>query len=234
MPGEMISGPDMGGGFLFQLTAERSPEGVIFTYHAQEGGPDAAGPPLGSPEPLGYVQFPGMCWLGGRACFHRTFALISEDSLRVRTAYNRARFVLGAEMEQLYRAVPVEAEAALREMIERIGPIPGWGCAGATRSWILGESPAPTYLELRTSRAGADRIDRELREYVTEPTAPTPWRAGELTYGGRAFVGTFVKGALVEWRTGSTRNDSDTSESPWSASGRSHPWQGIPVPLADS
>jgi hypothetical protein len=82
----MLSGPDTGGGFLFQLTVERGGEEAGFTFHAQEGREDAGGPPKGSPEPLGYAHPASACMYGGPRCWHRRFLLPLTELSRVRLA----------------------------------------------------------------------------------------------------------------------------------------------------
>ncbi|HTT25423.1 MAG TPA: hypothetical protein VMH90_00475, partial [Thermoplasmata archaeon] len=54
----LVSGPDLGAGFLFQLSFDRDEGGSSFAFHAQDGGADAAGPPLGPPDFLDY-RHPG-------------------------------------------------------------------------------------------------------------------------------------------------------------------------------
>ncbi len=200
----MISGPDLGGGFLFQLTRESGVSGPRYTYHAQYGGVDAQGPPKGSPEPFGYQPDPGMCPIGGRRCYHRSFDLASVDDLAVRSVYNRMRFVIRTLLDQSYGQTPVPLERALVEVLRRVpsqGPTleATWAVAGAAARWVGdGESP-PQRLELVSSNAGARILGDALSELLTEPVAFTVWRSGQVVLGGRAFVGSFREGALVEW-----------------------------------
>src|SRR5579863_3734953 len=107
---EMLSGPDMGGGFLYQLTSNAEQEPARFVVHVQDGGPDAGGPPRGSPEPFGYFHPAKYCDFGGPRCWHREFDLPSTEVGRVRAAYNRTRFVMEAMLAQVYggETVPVE------------------------------------------------------------------------------------------------------------------------------
>ncbi len=200
---EMLSGPDLGGGYLHQLSRDRRDDGVRFTYHAQEGGPDAQGPPRGPLGPLGFALPETPCPFGGRYCWHREFALPESESASVRRAYNRWRFVSGLLLEQRYGSAPVPIEAALREISARVlgrleeEGVPYW-IGGSTAAYLQGVPVAPHGIALGTSRAGVDAIGAALGESLIEPVAPTRWD-GNLRHGARAFVGTLVDGVRVEW-----------------------------------
>jgi hypothetical protein len=208
---EMISGPDLGAGFLHQLTREHTAGGARFTFHAQDGGEDAGGPPKGSPEALGWALAPGMCPIGGRRCWQRSFELTDAETALVRAAYQRTRLVMELSIEQAAgRAVPTW-EAAFAETADRIeaegrsDPIP-WALSAASLDRTSG-APAPTgEIVLVTTPAGVTRIAAALREYLIEPPGPTDWPP-ERFVAGRAFVGTPREGARVGWRAPSGRRD---------------------------
>jgi hypothetical protein len=198
---ELVSGPDLGGGFLHQLTVERFSGVHQFIYHAQDGGPDANGPPVGPPGPFGYRVRPTMCPIGGRLCWHREFTLPLTDSLRVRAAYNRTRFVMEAMLAQSYGgAVPPIAEAA-KELVERLGavtPAVPWYLTGPGALWACGAPVQPKALELGTTPEAVARIAEALKDFLTEPAGPTEWD-GRPVLAARAFVGTLRAGVRVGW-----------------------------------
>jgi hypothetical protein len=204
MPSEMLSGPDLGAGYLHQLTLDRDGDRLTFTYHAQDGGQDAGGPPKGPLEPFGYVHPPSPCQFGGPRCWHRRFLLPFDAIPRARAAYNRSRFVLEAMLDQRYAGRPVAFETAIRELVTRLrDPLAregiDWWIAGPGSLRLLGGEIAPTDVDLRTTRAGVDRVAQLLTEYLIEPLGPTDWPGRGLVHAARAFVGTFRVGARVEW-----------------------------------
>jgi hypothetical protein len=206
MTSEMLSGPDLGAGYLHQLSLDREGERTTFTYHAQDGGADANGPPKGPLDVFGFVHPASPCPLGGPRCWHRRFHLPASDLSRVRQAYNRNRFVLQTMLDQAHDHVPAGVETALEEVIRRIsGPLEhegiGWYVGGSAAAWLLGATIAPGDLDIGTTRAGVDRIAGLLPEYLIEPPAPTDWPGIGIVHGARAFVGTFREGARVEWST---------------------------------
>jgi hypothetical protein len=198
---ELLSGPDLGGGFLHQLTVERFSGVNRFLYHAQDGGQDANGPPKGTPEPFGWALSPTMCPIGGRLCWHREFTLPIEETLRVRTAYNRTRFVMEAMIGHEYGGVPVPVDAAVVEFADRLNgspePIP-WYVGGSLGLYLRGAPVTPRDGDLGTTPEAVGRIAEALRDFVTEPAAPTEW-GGTPMLGARAFVGTVRNGLRVEW-----------------------------------
>ncbi len=204
MPSEMLSGPDLGAGYLHQLSIDRNDERTTFTYHAQEGGADAAGPPKGSLEPFGYVHPLEACQFGGPRCWHRRFLLPFAETAKVRMAYNRSRFVLQAMLNQEYDGSPAAIDSALTELVRRLDTplaaegIP-WYVGGSTATWLLDRRRMPHDIDLGTTRSGVDRVGELLREYLIEPVAPTDWPGFGIVHGARAFVGTFQAGARVEW-----------------------------------
>jgi hypothetical protein len=203
-PSEMLSGPDLGGGYLHQLSIDRLGEATTFTHHAQEGGDDAGGPPIGDLAPLGFVHPPAPCMFGGPRCWHRRFLLPFAAAPRVRTAYQRHRFVLETILRQVHQGAPVAVDTALRDVVGRLaGPLAAegipWYVAGSTSVRLLGGAVRPNDLDLGTVREGVERIGALLRDYLIEPVAPTDRPDGRLVLGGRAFVGRPGDGARVEW-----------------------------------
>ncbi|MCI4325367.1 MAG: hypothetical protein L3K00_05770 [Thermoplasmata archaeon] len=198
---ELLSGPDLGGGYLHQLTVERFSGVNRFLYHAQDGGPDANGPPIGTLAPFGWQVSPSMCPIGGRQCWHRAFTLPIEESLKVRTAYNRTRFVMEAMLGHEYRGVPTPVDAAVVELDERLRaapePIP-WFVGGSLGLYLRGAPVTPRDGDLGTTPEAVSRIAEALKDYVTEPAAPTAWGETRML-AARAFVGTVRNGLRVEW-----------------------------------
>ncbi len=200
----MLSGPDLGAGYLHQLSLDREDDRTIFTYHAQEGGSDANGPPKGPLDVFGFVHPPSPCMFGGPKCWHRRFLLPFAETSRVRHAYNRSRFVLETMLRQAYEGAAPAVSDALEDVVGRIStPLEndrvGWFVGGSTAAWLLGAAVVPHDIDLGTTRVGVDRIGPLLAEYLIEPLAPTDWPQVGIVRGARAFVGTFVSGARVEW-----------------------------------
>jgi hypothetical protein len=206
MTSELVSGPDLGGGYLHQLSLDRDGERTTFTYHAQDGGADANGPPKGPLDAFGSVHPPSPCMFGGPRCWHRRFLLPPSETLRVRQAYHRYRFVLQTILDQTYDPVPPRVETALEELLRRIlAPLTreriDWYVGGSTAAWLLGAEVAPADIDLGTTPLGVGRIAGLLGEYLIEPLAPTDWPAAGTVLGARAFVGTPREGTRVEWST---------------------------------
>ncbi|HYA54569.1 MAG TPA: hypothetical protein VEG42_03090 [Thermoplasmata archaeon] len=203
-PSELLSGPDLGGGYLHQLSVDLHDATTTFTHHAQEGGQDAGGPPVGELGVLGFVHPPAPCMFGGPRCWHRRFLLPRSAASLVRSTYQRHRFVLDLMLRQAHGGAPVAFEAALRELVSRLTePLRAegieWYIAGSGSVWLAGGGGAPHDLDVGTSRAGVERIGELLREYLIEPVAPTDGSNGRLVVGGRAFVGSPKAGSRVEW-----------------------------------
>ncbi len=203
LPSEMLSGPDLGGGYLHQLSFDRG-DATTFTFHAQEGGQDAGGPPPGPLDPLGFAHPPHPCQFGGPRCWHRRFLLPLEQAPGVRRCYNRSRFVFETELAQLYRGAPVDLEAGLREIVGKVGPVLAaegieWYVGGSAAARLLGAAVTPRDLDLGTTRTGVDRLGELLAPYLIEPVAPTEDARRRIVRGGRAFVGTFASGVRIEW-----------------------------------
>jgi hypothetical protein len=205
----MISGPDLGGGFLHQLSVEGStaPDSQ-FVFHAQVGAEDAGGPPKGSPEPLGYRHPTSACQFGGPRCWHRTFLLPRIEALRVRTAYNRMRFVMAALVDQLYAGTEIPIEDALRELGRAVLPaldskgIP-YRIVGEGAVWLRSAGPRPKGLEIHTLEEGVRRASEILSEYVVEPAARTDHATEEWAFASTAFLGTLKAGTRIQfWSSG--------------------------------
>ncbi|MGD0250543.1 MAG: hypothetical protein ABSB97_06640 [Thermoplasmata archaeon] len=204
MTSELLSGPDLGAGFLHQLSLDRDGERTTFTYHAQDGGADANGPPKGPLDRFGFVHPASPCMFGGSRCWQRRFPLPLSEAPKVRRAYNRNRFVLETMMGQVYDGVPPALDPGLREVVARIAPSLDtegveWYVGGSTAAWLLGAPVRPHDIDLGTTRAGVDRIASLLGDYLIEPVAPTDWPGPGIVRGARAFVGTFQEGIRVEW-----------------------------------
>lgn len=199
-----MSGPDLGAGYLHQLSRDEDGATTTFTYHAQSGGQDANGPPRGPLDVFGFVH-PGIpCMFGGPRCWHRRFLLPADAAPRVRAAYNRHRFVLETMVRQAFDGAPADVEAGVAETVERVGaPLARegieWYVGGSAAPWLLGSGVRPGEIVLGTTREGVDRIAELLREYLIEPAAPTDWPDRGLVRGARAFLGTFQEGVRVEW-----------------------------------
>jgi hypothetical protein len=203
MPTEMLSGPDLGAGFLHQLTTDRDGDRTTFTFHAQDGGQDANGPPKGPLDVFGFAHPPSPCPFGGPRCWHRRFLLPFSDTARVRPCYNRNRFVLQTMIDQVYDHAPVAVEPTLREVATRLAAAgileDDWLVGGSTGAWLLGAPVTPQDVDLAVRRSAVDRLGAALSEYLIEPTATTDWPGVGIVRAARAFVGTFVAGARVEW-----------------------------------
>ncbi len=204
MPWEMLSGPDLGGGFLFQLTVEYAEDRAHLIYHAQEGGIDASGPPKGSPTPLGFTPTDTACGIGGRDCYHRAFDLARDDVPRARLAYNRLRFVVTPMLEQHYAGAEIPIRAGVDEVVARLSTAfsarpDGWFVGGTASAWLQGVSVAPREIDIGTDRAGAEQIAVSLHDYLIEPLAETSWREAGRIFGARAYVGTLRSGVRAQW-----------------------------------
>ena len=204
MPSEMLSGPDLGGGYLHQLTLDRTGDATSYTYHAQEGGQDAGGPPIGPLDRLAFVHPTDACQFGGPRCWHRRFTVPFSELPKVRLAYNRFRFVLETMLNQVHGGAPVGIDVALSELVRRIAPTlrtegVDWYVGGSTAARLLGATLLPKDIDLGTTRMGVERIAQLIPEYLIEPLGPTDWPAHPVVRAARAFVGTFREGARVEW-----------------------------------
>jgi hypothetical protein len=200
---EMLCGPDLGGGYLHQLSREDGPPSS-FTHHAQEGGQDAAGPPVGALDRLGFVHPAAACMFGGPRCWHRRYRLPFSANAKVRFAYQRHRLVLDVMLRQAHDLAPVPIPEALEELVRRIaGPLASegivWYVGGSTAVWLAGGGGSPHDIDVGVGAAGVERLGEILADYLIEPVAPTDGAGGRPVIGGRAFVGTPKSGARVEW-----------------------------------
>ncbi|MCI4368994.1 MAG: hypothetical protein L3K09_05470 [Thermoplasmata archaeon] len=226
---ELISGPDLGGGLLHQLTFEERPDGPSFTFHAQDGGADAGGPPIGSPLPFGFHHPAAYCGLGGPRCFERRFLVPRTSLLSVRAAYNRIRFVMSSMLEQEYRAAPVPLLGAVRELAHRVGPelarrrIP-WFIGGSTAIRLLGGDVSPRDVDVAVASEGTTLVGELLTDYLIEPVARTIWGADHEVVGGRAYIGTLSSGTRVEWAAAPDIMSSTRARDEWSL-----PASNVPV-----
>lgn len=238
----MVSGPDLGGGFLFQLTADPSGPIARFTFHAQDGGSDAGGPPPGDPSPFGWRRSEEMCPLGGRVCWHRVFELPLEETPRVRAAYNRTRFTMEAALGQRYGGGTPPVSQALALVADRLGPalasqgIPWW-VGGSAGLLVRGAPIAPRDIDLGTSREGVAAIGGLLEEFLIEPVAPTTRADGTRVVGARAFVGTLRDGVRVEWAVDEADPPEEGAPDEWAAPPRGRApelveWEGRKVPVS--
>ncbi|HTT26048.1 MAG TPA: hypothetical protein VMH90_03675 [Thermoplasmata archaeon] len=202
MPREMLSGPDLGAGYLFQLSIDRNGEESAFAYHAQDGGLDGGDAPAGPLGPLGWTRAPGMCMFGGRLCWHREFELPEREATRIRTPYNRTRFVLGALLDQEFRGAAVPWSEGLAEFLDRtvepLGRTGPWRFFGESALSLHGIGIPCRTLELRVPDAAVPEIARRLTDYLIEPAARTTWN-GTPVLAARAFVGTMKSGVRVGW-----------------------------------
>jgi hypothetical protein len=201
---ELVSGPDLGAGYLHQLSRDHDGTTTTFTYHAQTGGQDANGPPRGTLDVFHFVHPETPCMFGGPRCWQRRFLLPFEETPRVRQAYNRHRFVLETMIRQAYDDAPAAVEAGIAEIVGRVAePLARegieWYVGGSAAAWLLGSGIQPRDIDLGTTRDGVDRIAELLREYLIEPIAPTDWPGTGIVRGARAFLGTFQDGIRVEW-----------------------------------
>ena len=236
---ELVSGPDVGGGFLFQLTVETVDPYAKYTIHAQEGGIDGGSRPAGSPELVGFSSPRTPCPIGGRQCAHREFEVPPDAALRTRFAYNRLRFVIGAMVAQRAGRKPAPFEAGLAETLPRIvralGPagVP-WIIGGSAGARLLGAELDPVDLDLATDRRGVELIGEALSEFLIEPAGRARWAEGEVRWGGRAFVGTFQDGLCVEWAEAAP-DPHPAASGEWTSAMLHHPiiveWKGSPVPV---
>ena len=219
-----MSGPDLGAGFLFQLSFDDEEGSVAFTYHAQDGGVDAGGPAAGPPDFLGYTHPGTPCMFGGPRCWERRFFLGEKELVPVRAAYQRTRFAMGALLAHQYEGTPVPWEAGFEEFLRvgdpalRAAKIP-YRVIGGGASWLRAQRDPPSHLSVELSPGGADVLGGALDRYLIEPVGP---RGPEEGYGGRAFLGTFKTGLRVDFHeppAGAGRIDWRVVEIPWAGFG---------------
>ncbi|MCI4364144.1 MAG: hypothetical protein L3K13_07615 [Thermoplasmata archaeon] len=238
----LLSGPDVGGGFLLQLSEERPPLPAGYTYHLQEGGTDAAAAPAASLEPLGFSHPAAACMFGGPRCWERSFEAPEESPSSVRNNYNRFRFILGPLLEQRAGRRPVPIERGLTELLDRLleplraTSVP-WEIGGSTGAWIRGVPIAPRDIDIGTTADGARAIGGLLEDARTEPVHERVVRDGLRQLWGSAFLGTLVEGVRVEWGGASREVEQHAPEGEWHGPGlwtrvERFDWHGRRVPLA--
>ncbi|HZY70409.1 MAG TPA: hypothetical protein VFF67_05465 [Thermoplasmata archaeon] len=232
----MVSGPDLGGGFLFQLTRSREAGGVRYIFHAQDWGSDAGGPPKGSPEPIGYRHPSSYCGFGGPRCWHREFRLETDSPTRVRSAYNRSRFVMEAMVGPAGAGGPDAVDQAIVEIVGRLSgddpaDRPIWCIGGSAALRLRGFDVVPADIDLATDARGVERIATRLEEYLIEPAASTTWPEERALLAARAFVGSFRAGARTEWAAAEPPSPIDLS---LAALARREivEWKGTQIPVA--
>lgn len=228
---ELLSGPDLGGGFLLQLTSDHPPLAPAFTFHLQEGGTDGGVALPGSPGSLGYRHPAVPCMYGGPGCWHKSFDAPGSALASVRVAYNRTRFVLAPMLAQAEHRTPAPIARGLTETLALIAPAlagahAAWQVGGSAAAYVRGVALEPADIDLGVAPAGVDALASALEPYSVEPRHGAP-------PAGAAFVGTFQSGIRVEW--GATQPASG-SMTEWSAGWEDRvervPWGGLDVPLA--
>ena len=224
---DLVSGPDVGGGFLFQLTVEPAEPLARFTVHAQEGSIDGGEPTAGSPESIGFERVSRPCSIGGRQCWHREYELPADRQLLARFAYNRLRFVIGPMIRQHQPGTAVPFVAGLRETLKRItGPLRDrgtpWMVGGSAAPYLLGAEVGPRDLDLSTTREGVGILAEALGDMLVDPEARLRRGTGPPRWWARAFVGTFKDGLTVEWGEAATAGENPGPGSfEWSTEGLS-------------
>jgi len=216
----MVSGPDLGAGYLYQLSFDGDPPGPTFVFHAQDGGVDASGPPIGPLGFLGYRHPASACMFGGPRCWERSFALPESELVRARAAYQRTRFCMAALLGHEYEGTPVPFVEGLEEFLRRCdAPMRsagvGYRIVGRGAAWLRRPEELPTILTVETRPGGAALLGKELEPLLLEPVAD---RGPEEGVGGRAFLGTFRSGLRVDFGEpppGAGRGDWSVEELPW-------------------
>ena len=202
---ELLSGPDLGGGFLCQLTRDRAPLPEGFTIHLQEAGTDGGEPPAGSPELVGFTHPTVACMYGGAGCWHRHFSLPRSELMKVRFAYNRTRFVLRPLLDQAAGNRPAPFAETLSDLLDRLSdPLRAlgvrWWLVGAGALRLRGALLEPRELALVVEEPAVDPIGALFSDYLIEPAHPEPRPGGGEVRIGAAFLGTLAAGMRVAWR----------------------------------
>jgi hypothetical protein len=225
----MLSGPDMGAGFLYQLSVDEENPGIAaFRFHAQDGGADAAGPPVGPPDFLGYEHPETACMFGGPRCWERTFFVSPEALPKVRAAYQRTRFAMAAMLGHQYEALPVPWTEGLQEFLVRCdGPLRKarlpYRLMGRAAEWLAIGAPPPNALRVEVGEGGAGVVGDALEPFLIEPVAN---RGPEEGLGGRAFLGTFKAGLRIDFG----EPPAGAGEAHWAV--REIAWAGFGVPIS--
>jgi hypothetical protein len=238
----LLAGPDLGGGYLFQLTRDAAPLVPGFTFHLQDAGTDAGESAAGSPERLGYRHPDVACMYGGRECWHLSFPLPDEALPRVRLAYNRTRFVLGPMLRQASGAAVAPIAEGMAELLDRIAaPLEAagvpWQVGGSAAAWLRGVPLAPRDIDLGVGPAGGPLLAERLEEYLVEPSREVTVDQGLSRLRAVAFVGTLKAGIRAEWWTARPTGSPGAPPSEWEGPGWVErreflDWQGHRVPVA--
>jgi hypothetical protein len=240
LPAELLSGPDLGGGFLFQLTRDRAPLPAGFTFHLQEAGTDAGETVPGSPELLGFRRGEGSCMYGGPGCWHASFPRPESEAMAVRYAYNRLRFVIGPMLRQAVGLEKAPVAEGLRELLGRIGPplsaagIP-WQIGGSTAAWLAGVPLDPADIDLGVPAGAVEPLTGWLQEYMVCPIHPVGRPGESARPAAAAFVGTLKAGIRVEWAGAVAEGPGSAPEEwgpGWVERRRVVAWEGSTVPVA--
>jgi hypothetical protein len=237
---ELISGPDLGGGFLFQLSRDRPPLPEGFTFHLQDAGTDAGERPAGTPSLLGFGRPALPCMYGGRECWHLPLPLAESERSRVRVAYNRTRFVIRPMLAQAAGAQRAPIEEGLRELLLRIVPAlegsgAAWQIGGSAGAFLRGARLHPKDIDLGVAPEGMGALEAALEEYLVEPTHPDPSHDGRAH--GAAFVGTLKAGIRVEWWAARAELPPSSPPSEWEGEGwierrEVTTWERFSVPVS--
>ncbi|MCI4323766.1 MAG: hypothetical protein L3K03_07095 [Thermoplasmata archaeon] len=242
LPTELVSGPDVGGGYLLQLTWSRPPASSAFTFHLQPGGTDAAGEAAATPDRLGFRHPSVSCPIGGPRCWERSFRCGAERRSMVRLAYNRFRFALAPLLEQVAGIAVPPVESALEQLLpvasqvlEARG-IP-WEIGGSAGAWIRGVPLVPGDIDLGTTAEGATVLAEELQDYLIAPLAVTDHLGNSDRLGAEAFLGTLKDGARVEWSGASSDSLETEPFNEWGGPGvwarrQRMTWHQFDVPVA--
>lgn len=231
---ELVSGPDVGGGYLLQLSRDREPEVPGFTYHLQEGGIDAARPASAPVDWLGFARPSQPCMFGGKDCWERAFISPGEAATHVRNQYNRFRFVLGPILGQRSGQQSVPADSGLLDLLDRVaGPLVQtgvpWRVDSGTAAALTGGAHQLRAIRIETTADGCFQLGELLSDFGLWPVqVPPAGRESARPYGA-AFLGTLVEGVLVLWSTPEVETGKDTASG--TISSRTLSWKGRMVPI---
>jgi hypothetical protein len=242
LPIELVSGPDVGGGYLLQLTWSRPPLESVFTFHLQPGGTDAAGEASATPDRLGFRHPALSCPIGGPRCWERTFRCGGERRSMVRLSYNRFRFALAPLLDQVAGKVVPPIESALRQLLPVTSQILEargipWEIGGSAGAWLRGVPLVPGDIDLGTTAEGATALAEELQDYLIAPLSATGEPGSSGRVGAEAFLGTLKDGARVEWSGASPESLEAEPFSEWGgpdvwARRQRVIWQQFDIPVA--
>lgn len=203
LPSQVVSGPDLGSGFLLQLTRDGPPLPGGYTVHLQEGGTDGGSVPTYSPARLGFEHPRTPCMYGGPACWHRSYALPETAAARVRATYHRLRYTLAPMLAQAEHVKEAPIHDGLTDLLARIAlPLERagvrWQVGGSAAAWLRRIAIAPADIDLGVEPAGVERLSELLEPFLVEPVHSETGPDGRRT-GAAAFLGTLREGIRVEW-----------------------------------